>query len=222
MNRKILVAAVAAAFTAPAAFAQSSVTIGGTINIIYDSVSANNSTGGLNNLKSHDRVRDGNGSNIRFTVIEDLGGGNSAFVQVESAVIANSDTRANAIGAGGAVATSGWGNRNSGVGIRSKAAGRFLIGVWDVHYHEHYSIDPGWIIVNSASSTLGLMNNFGGATLGAIGARYSNVLRWDSPNWSGFQMVVAYARPNDAPPINTATGGAGDIRDGKKDRKSVV
>ena len=109
MNRKLLVAAVAAALTAPAAFAQSSVTIGGTVNILWDNVRANGNTGGdvqggagQNSLKSADRVRDGNGSNIRFTVIEDLGGGTSAFVQVESAVIGNSDTRADNLGTLGA------------------------------------------------------------------------------------------------------------------------
>jgi len=84
MNRKVLVAAVAAAFVAPAAFAQSSVTVGGTINILWDNVRANGATDSGANMLSHDRVRDGAGSNIRFTVIEDLGGGNSAFVQVES------------------------------------------------------------------------------------------------------------------------------------------
>ncbi len=70
-------------------------------------------------------------------------------MQVESAVIANSDTRGSLIGAG--AGTSGWGNRNSGIGIRSKAAGRFLIGVWDVHYDEMYKVDPGWLIVNSGA-----------------------------------------------------------------------
>ena len=71
MNRKLLVAAVAAALTAPAAFAQSSVTIGGTINILWDNVRASGNTGGdvqggtNNGLKSQDRVRDGAGSNIR-------------------------------------------------------------------------------------------------------------------------------------------------------------
>jgi predicted porin len=125
MNRKVLVAAVAAAFVAPAAFAQSSVTVGGTINILWDNVRANGNTGGdvagrLNNsMRSHDRVRDGAGSNIRFTVIEDLGGGNSAFVQVESAVIQNSDQRADLVGNVQGVTTSGnstavWGNRNTG------------------------------------------------------------------------------------------------------------
>jgi predicted porin len=222
MNRKVLVAAVAAAFVAPAAFAQSSVTVGGTINILWDTVRGSNSTGAIGDLKSHDRVRDGAGSNIRFTVIEDLGGGNSAFVQVESAVIQNSDQRADLVGnVGTGVTTSGnstavWGNRNSGIGIRSKAAGRFLIGVWDVHYHEHYTTDPAWIPGNSAWSTLALTQNMGsGLNVNpAFGGRLSNVIRWDSPNWSGFSMAVTYARPTDGAPNNTA----GDVREGKKNR----
>jgi predicted porin len=226
MNRKVLVAAVAAAFAAPAAFAQSSVTIGGTINIIYDSTKAGGATnnGGAvdNNLKSADRVRDGAGSNIRFSVIEDLGGGTSAFVQVETAVIQNSDQRSNDLGGTGFNGASGnaapvWGNRNTGIGIRSKTAGRFLIGVWDVHYHESYTYDGGWIPGNSAQSTLGVTNTFGAASsVGAvaIGGRYSNVLRWDSPVWSGFSINAAYARPTDGAPSTAANS----VANGKKNR----
>jgi predicted porin len=231
MNRKVLAVAVAAAFTAPAAFAQTSVTIGGTINIMWDYVKASGATqgaGGVNlDMKSHDRVRDGAGSNIRFFVNEELGGGNSAFVQVESAVIMNSDQRTNAVGGPNAGFTNQsntavWGNRNSAVGIRSKAAGRFLIGVWDLHYDETYKIDPGWLTMNSSSSILGLMNTFGlggagfaGAAPGVvIGNRYSNVIRWDSPVWGGFNMTAGYARPTDGAPVNQP----GDVRDGKKNR----
>jgi len=219
MNRKVLAVAVAAAFTAPVAFAQTSVTIGGTVNIMWDYVKASGATGSTTdlNMKTHDRVRDGAGSNIRFFVNEELGGGNSAFVQVESAVIANSDTRGNALGSAAGVAS--WGNRNSAIGIRSKAAGRFLIGVWDLHYDETYKIDPGWLIMGSQQSILGLMNSFGTGSLGAapalvIGTRYSNVLRWDSPVWGGFSITAGYARPTDTAPVNSA----GDPRDGKKNR----
>jgi predicted porin len=221
MNRKALAVAVATAFAAPVAFAQTSVTIGGTVNIMWDYVKASGGTGSAANsdMKAHDRVRDGAGSNIRFFVNEELGGGNSAFVQVESAVIANSDTRSNA--AGSTATTSGWGNRNSAIGIRSKAAGRFLIGVWDVHYDEMYKIDPGWLTMGSQQSTLGLNNTFGlGATSGGvtggfgIGARYSNVIRWDSPVWGGFSITANYVRPTDTAPVNSA----GDPRDGKKNR----
>jgi predicted porin len=223
MNRKALAVAVATAFVSPVAFAQTSVTIGGTVNIMWDYVKATGATqgaGGVDaNLKAHDRVRDGGGSNIRFFVNEDLGGGNAAFVQVESAVIANSDTRNNAAGTG--AVTSGWGNRNSAIGIRSKAAGRFLIGVWDLHYDETYKVDPGWLTMGSHGSILGLMNNFGlGATTGGvtggfgIGGRYSNTIRWDSPVWGGFSMTAGYARPTDGAPTNQS----GDPRDGKKNR----
>ncbi len=226
MNRKVLAVAVAAAFVSPVAFAQTSVTIGGTVNIMWDYVKASGATqggGGVNaDMKSHDRVRDGAGSNIRFFVNEDLGGGNSAFVQVESAVIINSDTRSNAVGS--AAGVNGWGNRNSAIGVRSKAAGRFLIGVWDLHYDETYKIDPGWLTANSSSSILGLMNTFGlggtatpgaGAASGVvIGARYSNVIRWDSPVWGGFSITAGYARPTDTQPVNQA----GDPRDSKKNR----
>jgi len=100
--------------------------------------------------------------------------------------------------------------------IRSKAAGRFLIGVWDVHYHETYAWDPGWLTVNSSGSTLALTNNFGApGILPGIGGRYANVIRWDSPVWSGFSLTANYARPTDTAPINKSDG---DIRDGKKNR----
>jgi predicted porin len=205
--------------------AQTTVTIGGTINIMWDQVKANGAsqnTGGQNfDMHSHDRVRDGAGSNIRFFVGEELGGGNQAFIQVESAVISNSDTRNNAFGAG--AGTTGWGNRNSAIGIRSKPAGRFLIGVWDVHYDEMYGIESGWLTANSASSGLGIWNTFGSpfSAHPAIGGRYSNVIRWDSPQWGGFSMSAAYARPTDAAPANaqfsSVTGGASVIND-KKNR----
>jgi predicted porin len=223
MNRKACVLAVAAAFAAPAALAQSSVTIGGTVNIVWDNVKAGGNTGGdaaggaNQSLKSHDRVRDNN-SYIRFSVVEDLGGGNSAFVQVESAMINNSDTRNNAAGAG--ASTSGWGNRNSGIGLRSKAAGRFLIGVWDIHYNEHNLVDPGYALGNHAWSTLSVTQNMGNGIAGAstsalvFGQRFSNTLRWDSPVWSGFSVTAAYARPTDAAPVNVP----GDVLDGRKNR----
>lgn len=231
MNKKVLVAAVAAAFVAPAAFAQSSVTVGGTINIMWDNVRAGGNTGGdvqggaNNSLKSQDRVRDGAGSNIRFTVIEDLGGGNSAFVQVESAVIQNSDQRADLAGNNQGVTAAGnstavWGNRNSGIGLRSKTMGRFLIGVWDVHYHEHYNVDGAWIAGNSAWSTLSLTQNMGSGLniANTFGGRLSNVIRWDSPVWSGFSLSVSYARPTDGVVPNLPGAVAGDVRDGKKNR----
>jgi predicted porin len=235
MNRKVMAAAVAAAFVAPAAIAQTTVTIGGTINIMYDTVKANDATRNVAtmnnsfNMLSHDRVRDGAGSNIRFFVGEELGGGNQAFIQVESAVVQNSDQRTNMVGATGFSSATGnaapvWGNRNTAIGLRSKTWGRFLIGVWDLHYDEMYGIEPGWLIANSASSALAVWQNFGSAISsvpGFIGSRYSNTIRWDSPNWSGFSMTLGYSRPVDTPPLatqGTGVGGGDSVIHGQKNR----
>ena len=212
MQKKLLAVAVAGALVAPAAFAQTSVTISGALNLWYESAAATGATAGsASDAKSRDRIVDGAGSNIRFTVVEDIGGGMQAFGQVESAVFNNADTRNNALGAG--AVTGGWGNRNSGVGLRSNAWGEILMGVWDLHYHEHYAADSHILRGTSNSNSLGLLNTFGGAGV-TIGARYSNVIRYQSPSWSGFNFRLAYARPTDGVPPNAA----GTISDDKKNR----
>lgn len=213
MQKKLLAVAVAGALVAPSAFAQTSVTISGALNLWYESARMEGATAGAaSNLKSRDRIVDGAGSNIRFTVVEDIGGGMQAFGQVESAVFNNADTRNNALGAG--AATGGWGNRNSGVGLRSSAWGEILLGVWDLHYHEHYAADSHILKGTSNSNSLGLLNTFGSGVLPVIGGRYNNVIRYASPNWSGFSFRLAYARPTDAVPPNTP----GVVGDNKKNR----
>jgi len=67
------------------------------------------------------------------------------------------------------------------------------------------------------------MNTFGmpGTATGAgslggvqIGARYSNVIRYQSPNWAGFNFKLAYARPTDGTvPTNVNT-----VVDGSKNK----
>ena len=99
MQKKLLAVAVAGALAAPVgALAQSSVTISGALNLWYESAGATGATmqGPIQttplantagfDVKRRDRIQDGAGSNIRFTVVEDLGGGMQAFGQVESAV----------------------------------------------------------------------------------------------------------------------------------------
>ncbi len=214
MQKKLLAVAVAGALVSGSAFAQTSVTISGALNLWWESVRAEGATAGsASDVKSRDRISDGAGSNVRFTVVEDIGGGMQAFGQVESAVFSNADTRNNAFGAG--AATSGWGNRNSGVGLRSKAWGEILLGVWDVHYNEHYAADGGLLKGTSSSNSLGLLNTFGTGTP-AIGGRYSNVIRYASPNWSGFSFRAVYARPTDASTTTPAL--AGTIGYNKKNR----
>lgn len=216
MQKKLLAVAVAGALIAPAAFAQTSVTISGALNLTYSSDAATGATvGGAGDIKTRDRIQDGAGSNLRFTIVEDIGGGMQAFGQLESAVFNNADTRNNAVGVG-ANNTNGWSSRNSGIGLRSNAWGEILLGIWDIHYHEHYAADSHIIRGTSSSNSLGLLNTFGtqgiatATTLPAIGGRYSNVIRYQSPSWSGFNFRVAYSRPTDGNvpniPNQTATG----------------
>jgi predicted porin len=235
MQKKLLAVAVAGALAAPvAAMAQSSVTVSGAINIWYETAGA---TGATNqtvpagtvstfDVKNRDRMQDGNGSNIRFTAVEDIGSGMQGFMQVETAVISNANTRNDAAGTPSQAVTStqnsgGWATRNSGVGLRGQTWGEVLIGIWDIHYNEQYAADNQIIKGASHNSVLALMNSFGLAgsavTAGgvgglAIGNRYSNVIRYQSPNWSGFNFKLAYARPTDGA-VNTTTGNANE---GKK------
>jgi predicted porin len=245
MQKKLLAVAVAGALTAPAvAMAQSAVTVSGNINIWYE-VQAG-ATGATNkcpatgcttvstyDVKNRDRIQDGNGSNIRFTAVEDIGSGMQAFAQVESAVINNANTRNDAVGTPAQATTGlqtagGWATRNSGVGLRGQSWGEVLIGVWDVHYNEQYGTDGLLIKGASHNSMLGLFNSFGmaGTTSGAgalggaaIGGRYSNVIRYQSPNWGGFSFRASYARPTDgAVPTTTAVAPANNVTEGTKNK----
>jgi predicted porin len=69
--------------------------------------------------------------------------------------------------------------------------------MWDVHYNEAWVVDSQ--IIKGATHTVsnglsGTVNNFAG--IGA-GGRYSNVIRYQSPNWGGFDFKLVYVRPSD-------------------------
>jgi predicted porin len=234
MHKKLLAVAVAGALAAPAvAMAQSAVTISGALNLWYESAGASgasnapNATASTFNVKSRDRISDGNGSNIRFTAVEDIGGGVQGFGQVESAVLCNAQTRNDDLGNPGQAATSpqtacGWATRNSGVGLRGAAWGEVLFGIWDTHYTESYAVDNQLVKGGSHSSSLAVLNSFGtvGWSTGAgslggisIGTRLSNVIRYQSPSWAGFNFRASMARPTDGVVPTTGT-----VADGKKNR----
>src|SRR3954469_9695652 len=238
MQKKLLAVAVAGALAAPvAAMAQSSVTVSGAINVWYETAGAAGATNTVPatrgtvstfDIKNRDRMQDGNGSNIRFTAIEDIGGGMQGFMQIESAVIANANTRNDAGGNASQAATStqnagGWATRNSGVGLRSQTWGEVLIGIWDVHYNEQDPVDSQRLRGPAHGTVLGLMNTIGApgwatgtGSIGAlqIGARYSNVIRYQSPSWAGFNFRLAYARPTDGNVPTTAN----TVVDGARNR----
>jgi predicted porin len=226
VKKKILAVAVTLALPA-VANAQTSVTVSGAINLWYEGAGATGasntavagSTVGSFDIKYRDRVQDGNGSNIRFTAVEDVGGGVQGFMQVESAVIANANQRNDAAGTPAAGTTfspqnaGGWATRNSGVGLRSQTWGELLVGIWDVHYNEQDPVDNQRLKGPAHGTVLGVMNTIGTAgwatgagSIGAlqVGTRYSNVLRYQSPSWGGLNFRLAYARPTDGNVPTTA------------------
>jgi predicted porin len=181
MNKKLIAVAVAGMFAAPAAFAQSSVTISGLFK------------GGIENVKYSNFTRAGNNSTtavvddssrIVFNVVEDLGGGLQAIGQYDLRI--RPDDGASAI----ANVNSG----NSHVGLRSKQWGRIFIGHQDLHYFntESNMTDKGSL--RSSSVSLLAFTGAGAAAGPVAGAtRTQNVVHYTTPNWGGFTAIVAYS-----------------------------
>lgn len=179
MNKKLMALAVAAAVTAPGlALAQvpttltpqpgvatnAGITLYGRVDeaIMYDkfSVSAPNAAGVSANseLKKSDILSAGNAMGVKGR--EDLGGGTSAWFQLEIGVWPSErlDT----------ATTTGnnWGGRNSGIGLTT-SAGDIMLGNWDTPYKQTYFIynsltsggfSSGGVTMGMADTT-GALNN---------------------------------------------------------------
>jgi predicted porin len=185
LNRITL--ACIALFGAPAAaFAQSKVEIYGTLNADIESVKA---AGGQSaSYSSRSRVTS-NSSNIGFRGTEDLGQGQSAWFQLESAVNFDNGT-----------ASGFWASRNSGVGLKG-GYGQVLLGQWDSPYkYSTLRLDPtGDTGIASASGILGGTGSItagqGGSTFAeraSFDRRVANVVQYWTPSWNGFTGRLAY------------------------------
>lgn len=186
MQKKIIVAAVAAALAAPVAMAQSTVTIGGLVKMgveqykITNPTAANAAAGGFNN---EFRVSD-QSSRIIFRVNEDLGGGMNAFVQL--------DARFGPDLGGIAGAPQTWANGNTHLGIGGPW-GKVFLGRQDLHYGQG-PLELATALTGSLQSFAGAgpMSQMNGTQI-ALGSRTSNVVAYDSPNLSGFTGRLAYS-----------------------------
>ena len=194
MTKKLMAVAVAGALAMPGlAFAQSSVTISGFFkmgleNIKLGDFSSARAPGGNN---SEMRVAD-NSSRLIFNITEDLGGGLQAIGQIDNRFVPDN----------GAISATG----NTWVGVRSASFGALTIGRWDLHYGQNASD-----IVNKAgalkAASISLLDFVNVATVAATGTtpgvaqtaaianatRTPNVIKWQTPNWSGFDMILAYS-----------------------------
>lgn len=176
MRKKILVAAVAGAFAAPAVvLAQSSVTINGFMQGSVDNMKLGNTTRAKTSEK---RVND-DSSSIVFNITEDLDNGNAAIVRVD--LKPNLDT--------GSLAASG----ESWVGLRSRDWGQLTLG----RHSLHYFLAPDDAYFKGASYRIhpsSLTDFAGGGRIAIANAtRTPNSIKWTSPNWNGFGLVVAYS-----------------------------
>jgi len=180
MNKKLIAAAVAGAFVAPAAFAQSSsVQIYGLLNVEYGFYNNQARASGVDRSQV-DGLNSG-ASRIGFKGEEKLSGGMSAFWQCES------DVRF----LGGSTTTSGsLCDRNSALGLKG-GFGSVFIGSWDSPLKRVAAItritnETGWL--GSQQMTL----SDGGAFTGSFSTRNASTVNYDTPNFGGFSASFQY------------------------------
>jgi predicted porin len=164
MKKKLLMAAVGAALVAgPMLVAQAETKLYGHFHMSMDR---------FDNDTREEGVMANNSSRFGIKGDEDLGGGLKAIYQVESGIF-NADE-----------GTSGFGNplRNTFVGFTG-AFGTVKLGRHDTAYK-----DLGRKLDNF-NEQVGDMRNFIG-NAGAYDNRVSNMIRYESPNFSGFNAVV--------------------------------
>lgn len=185
MKKSLLALAVMGAF-AGAAYAQSSVTVYGIVDLGFDS-----SSNGADNNSRTNGIKSGgqSASRIGFKGTEDLGNGLKALFQLEATLQA--DTGAAFQPATGASAGSNVGgfNRFATVGLQSASFGTVLLGRQTSVIKDAYDqIDPF-----GDGGTIGAISNifFNGALSGDFG-RISNSVKYTSNSFSGFKANAAY------------------------------
>lgn len=177
MNKKLLAVAVAGVLAAPtAALAQSSVTISGIFKISVGNYKIGGTSPARVGNTSESRMTD-DSSRIVFNVVEDLGGGLSAIGQIDWRIGLDNGTDG-ALG-------------NNHVGLNSKQWGQVRIGRQDLHYFNTESTMVGKADLKAAPFTM--LSTLANGVAIANNSRTPNVVWYRTPNWSGFDVIVAYS-----------------------------
>lgn len=216
MNKKLLAAAIAGAFVAPAAMADTSnVTVFGLVGVEAASVSTGTGdplAGGTANAgKRTGRVNSSNNTELGFKGTEDLGNGMSAVWQIAVDVWVDGQT-ANPVGT---TTTSFASTRNTFVGIESKQWGRITAGKNDTPYKTSTgSLDmfsntladynalmgtKAWQgTASTASAGITVSNNGGSSNSASFDTRFSNMVMYSTPTFNGFTANAMWAAANEA------------------------
>lgn len=183
MQKKIIALAVAGLVAAPA-FAQSNVQITGLVGVAYNNYKVSSPTRA--GMATESRLDD---QTSRFTVkgTEDLGGGLSAYFQIENRV--NADVRPNA-SFGNA---QGLADGESFVGLKHNNLGSIGFGKFAMHYHETLGYSEGYRALNTFHYSMDLMGTVGGLNYIAFSSRAQNAIKYDSPNWNGLSFKLGYS-----------------------------
>lgn len=186
MNKKILVLALGSVFALPV-LAQSNVAISGKVSMSYKNYKVGNTT--RTNMAAENRLDD-NSSRFRLTGKEDLGGGNYAYFQIENRVQLDARPKRDAP----EEVAAGLADGESYVGIGGKSWGLVGFGKYELHFNEvkseKYSAGS-----NQEAVFKNILAVVGGGRNNRIAfvSRAQNVIKYDTPNWSGFSGKLAYS-----------------------------
>lgn len=181
MQKKLIALAVAGMAAAPA-FAQSSVTVYGIVDLTMERVQADNSNGPGNVTLEQDSFsatrQTANSSYIGFKGTEDLGNGLKALFQIETQF--NPD----------AAVSSSIGNRDSYIGLTG-GFGTVLMGTL-THpiraFGAKADYNPGATGIGFTGAIFGELNGVRTAT----DVRANNIVAYVSPSFSGFSVTGAF------------------------------
>jgi len=180
MNKKLLVVAVAGALAVPG-IALAQVTISGKIGYAVQQFSLSGATAGSRSGNTAVTHMFDNSSEITFQMREDLGDGLAAYGRISTRPTINGGGIANGTGAPPAwigLESTSWGNLRGGTlsGLHY-VTGPDYTGITGTPYNSVQSM--------TGSDSLGLAMR--------MATRLRNAIAWDSLNYGGFKMTVAYS-----------------------------
>ena len=186
MKKRLLALAVAGAFVAPVAMADTAnVTIYGVADVSLDMTDNGDTTAGVSGARTN-RISS-NTSLFGFKGDEDLGGGLKAIWQVESEIDLDGT------GPNGAAPTSGFATRNSFAGLKSDSWGSLILGRHDTPYKtSDRRLD---LFGNHVADNRALMGGGIGRGSGDVKGfdkRATEIAVYNSPVINGFKVLAAY------------------------------